>query len=66
MLVLTRKPLERVEVRIGDIVGYVTLVEMRNGSVALGFEFPRAVELTRVGPNVQAIDVIESKHEELV
>ncbi len=42
MLVLTRAPLERVRIRVGEVSVWVTLIEARGSRVRLGFEGPES------------------------
>jgi carbon storage regulator CsrA len=47
MLVIRRKPGEKLIMRAGDDVIEITLMEMAHGRVCLGIEAPRKVEIWR-------------------
>ena len=47
MLILTRKPGERIIIRPSSVPVYVTLVQIQQNKVRLGIEAPREVEVHR-------------------
>jgi carbon storage regulator len=47
MLVVSRKPLEKIRLRIGDVVVWVQVVDAGRDKVRLGIEAPREVEILR-------------------
>lgn len=47
MLIMTRKPLERIRIKHGDREIWVSLVAIREGSVRLGFDGPDEFEIAR-------------------
>lgn len=48
MLILGRKYDEKVRIQVGDEVIWVTVVDLRPGSVRLGFEMSEAVVVDRL------------------
>ena len=44
---MSRKPLEKIRLRIGDVVVWVQVVDAGRDKVRLGIEAPREVEILR-------------------